>query len=492
MIESKKNNFSIGKEVLKAARWYFVSQVVRYGSGFASVVILARYLKPEEYGLAAIAVGITAFFSVLTQFGFAPAIVGVKDISKKFIDTIFSTSLFIGISLYTFLFFTAPLFSKWYHNPQLFTLLRVGGFILLFSILMAIPLALLQRKLRYKAQANMEVGISVVGAVTGILLAVNGYGVWALVLPSLLKSILGTILGCLMSGYLPSLYFELAELRKARNFGLSAFVSNISNFFCNTAAVPIILGRIWSPAMLGFYSFAHSKHSLAFDFIAGLFTNNLFPILSRISDDRERMRKVFLRLIRLGLFIVLPMYILIILSAPVLFPIIFGDQWNMAVLPFQIMCIFLLVRAFSLGSNLVLYAQNKPQISARIVVWRVVGFAIVVAISFYLNVSLLPVVIMLLVVDSLVSMTYFIYALKELQGGYAEYINSIKVPSTLALIMLVIYFISSFLIKAVFPMSSLLLQFLVAGFLAILIYQLLGLRPLLAEWHLIRTSLKSS
>lgn len=418
---------SISSELIRSAKWSVIATVVRQLASFATIVILARFVVPADFGQAAIVLSISALLLLLGQFGFAQAIVGVKDVSKRMLDSIFTLAVVSATVLYIVLAAAARPIAAFYHDPALAPMLLVIGWGLYITLIGAIPAALLQRKLDYKVQAYIAMATAVSSLLAVIVLAVNGAGVWALLLSSMVGGLVGGVWAFLASAYVPALGFDAGEMRRSMNFGVSAFISNAANFFCNNA-VPLVMGKVWSASTLGIYKFASTNQARFFDLVATQIAGNVFPIFSKISDDLARMRSAFLRLLRLSLYVLLPAHILLIIAAPDLFLFLFGATWMEAVLPFQILILGSLARSFNIISNPTLYALRRPDLSAKVVIVRVVGYGAVMLAAVLGATSLVETTVGVTLVEIVVIALYIIVTLKMLRCSLMEYLRAVRRP----------------------------------------------------------------
>ncbi len=481
------DTFSIAREIGQSIKWNGLASVARYGLLLISLIVLARFLTPSEYGIAAIAGSLTAFFTVLSQVGFAQAIIGIKDVDKRLLDSLFSASLLIALVLYVSLVSITPYLALLYDSPLLASMLTVTGLGLFVALGSALPTAVIQRSLDYRGQAMVVVVTSLVSGIGAITMAISGSGVWALIVPALLGGLAGGITAFAISGYRPSWVWDVCRLRATMNFGASALISNLANFVCNNLVV-LLMGKAWTPAVLGLYAFADSKHAKIFDFISGQLAGSVFPILSKVSDDLPRIRNAYLTLIRLSLYIVLPSYGILILGAPILFPVLFGEKWNGAILPFQILCIMPMARAFGIVSNPVLYALRYPHLSARVAVGRMVAYSVIVVACLLYKANIILVALAVVLADAAAVSAYAWVCLSTLKCSIREYASVALAPTATTAVMLSLLMGARYAVET--TTGSSVLGFAAALLLAVLAYTVMGYWQLQHEWSAIRVQLR--
>lgn len=481
---SLPENTTIGHEMLKAARWHIITTVTNYGALLFSIIILARFLGADEYGSAAIVLSIGAFFVLCSQFGFAQAIVANKDVDKEFIDTIFTVSFILACFFYIFLFFISSFLGDLYGNVELPLFLQVNGVGIFLSLGMAIPISVLQRKLDFKSQTIVSLWNSFSMVLTGIILAVLGFGVWALIIPALVGNFTGMTAAYILSGYRPSFAINVNKLKKAMNFGISAFIANISHYICGNI-VPVVMGKIWSTAVLGYFSFSETKYSKPFDLISAQLVGTFFPIIGKVSDDVQRVKNAFLRITRLAFFVIPPVYILLLFGAPLLFTFFFGEQWIISVLIFQIFCLVPILRSFLIAVSPTLYALQAPEVAAKLLVWRVFVYLAAFFVFYILHSSLVEVVITVVCIDILYMGVYLMFCLKKIRCSIIEFLSFMRMPFIMNIVMFLMMFIVMKALGEFF--TSAYINFIVSSIFAFTIFIVIGWHALANEWRTIRS-----
>lgn len=475
----EQENISVSREILKASGWNVVSMIANYGALLLNLVILAHFVSPASNGRAAIAFGIAAFVMLFAQFGFANAIVAHKNVDKRFIDTLFTVSVLLAIVIYVAFFIASNFLGNLYNDNLMSILLKISGLGVLFSLFSAVPVAILQRSLNYKAQALVIIATSVFNLGATISLAIGGFEVWALIVPQLIGNFVGTIVAFYVSKYKPAIIFDYGSFKSSINFGVSGVVSNVSNFVCGNV-VQILMGKVWSSSILGFYSFAEKQYSKPFDLISSQLVGSMFPIFSKISNDLQRIKTAYLKLTRLGVFVMLPVYLALIVGAPYIFPVVFGNQWDFSIKLFQIFCLVPIVRIFCIGATGILYSLRMPHLNAYVVLARVSSYIVAVVSFFIFKSDLLVVVKGVAAIDIVFNLVYLVAALVKLRCGIFEFISSELTPAILNLMFVIVLVLSVRLLGNV--MEENIISFILALFVATGLYILLSRRYLYAEF----------
>ena len=170
-----------GKSILKGVKWTSVSTV---GVALASLVrisILTRFLNKEDFGLMAIVVFVLGVLNLFTDMGLTSAIFHKQDISRKEYASLYWVNLFFGISLYGFIFLLSPYIASFYNEPQLTELILLMAISIVFAGLGNQYKTIEQKNLNFKLIAIVEVISSSLALVLAIILAIKGFGIYALV-----------------------------------------------------------------------------------------------------------------------------------------------------------------------------------------------------------------------------------------------------------------------------------------------------------------------
>jgi len=317
-------------DVYSAVRWSAVSQ---YGSQAVRTVVslvLARLLAPEYFGLLAMAGVITAFARQLTNLGFTASIIQRKQISPQLVSTLFWANLAISVLMAVALAACSPLAAWIYSDPRVAPIVAVLSVEFLLVGFTMVPTALLTRRMAFNKLAVRELAGVLLGGSTSITLAVLGWGVWALVLGSLVGLASGMILINLLCPFRPQLVFDRQGLRECLGFGLNLTGFGIFNYFARNAD-NLIIGIFLGPTALGYYSLAYRLMLLPRDSVTNVITRVLFPAFSRMQDDDERLANAYLRTCGAIAFVTFPMMAGLAVVARPFVEVVLGAKWLPAV-----------------------------------------------------------------------------------------------------------------------------------------------------------------
>ncbi|UII35134.1 lipopolysaccharide biosynthesis protein [Fulvivirga ulvae] len=310
--------------------------LLRQGSGFIISIFLARLLEPSEFGLVGMAMVFISISQVFIDVGFASALIQNKENTRLTYSSVFYLNLSVGLFLTVLFYFLAPFVGSFYNNTEITGLLKWLSLIFIFNSLNQVQAAILKRELNFKLLTVRGVISNLVGGVLGVVFAFQGFGVYALVIQQLSTSFLGTILLWSASGWKPDFSFSLKELKKLTGFSAFMFFDRFASMIFQKLDI-LFIGKVFSPATLGFYSRAESLNSQVTTYTSKSLMSVFFPVLSGLQDDLDKFNKVYFKVVSFICFLsFLISGLLFILAEPIIIGL-FGENWAFSIVLFQIL-----------------------------------------------------------------------------------------------------------------------------------------------------------
>ena len=306
------------------------------------VAVLGRALSSEDFGIVAAAISVNVFFYAISDVGVGRALVQQKTIEAAHVTTAFTISIGLGAALTLLMLAIAPWIAVLYHVSNSTDIIRaLGGLFFLRGAGMASRM-MCQRAMRFRAMAIIDQIAFAVGSVVSMSLAVSGLGPWSLVFGYLCEEGLRSLLYVIASPP-PGLGIAGARLRELLRFGTADTVSQLVSTLA-TYGDNYVVGHDLGARMLGYYTRAYDLikfPSTVFDSIAG---NVLFPMFSRLQDDRPALALNFRRAMFANALILLPASAALLVLAPELIRLLMGAGWDDSVLPFRVLAVTILMR----------------------------------------------------------------------------------------------------------------------------------------------------
>lgn len=335
MIKDNKENFK-GK-AQKGVLWSSIDNLGSQLIQFIFAIIIARLLTPEDYGIIAMPTVFIALSQCFVNSGFSGAIVRKLNIKVEDLSTAFLFSVSLGIIFYLILFFSSTLIASFYKQPILIDLLRVTALSLIFNPLFSVHQAILTREMNFRSLAIITLISSIVSGCIAIIIAYNGYGVWALVFQQVSTFAVKTLLMWSFSNWKPIFCWSKESFEYLWGYGSKMLASALLDTTYKNIS-PVIIGKYYASADLGNYTRASHFADLPSQNITGVLQKVTFPLLASIQDDDERIKRIYHKLIRISSLTVFPtMMILSALSKPLVL-ILLSEKWIGCVLFLEILC----------------------------------------------------------------------------------------------------------------------------------------------------------
>jgi O-antigen/teichoic acid export membrane protein len=304
--------------------------VFSQGTGMAlqivTTVVLARLLSPTDYGLQAMVVTLTGFFSLFKDAGLSVATVQRETLTHEQISTLFWINTALGALLMILVAAAGPFLVVFYKEPRLLWITAASATVFFVNSLAVQHRALLDRSMQFTIGAKIEILSAVVGTVVAITMAALGCGYWSLIVQTLSLYVVGTAGAWIAMPWIPGRPKWTPELRSMVRFGgtvtLNSFVVYIAY---NTEK--ILLGRFWGPASLGLYGRAYQLSNLPVQQLTGSVGTVAFPMLSRMQSDAPRLRRSYLKAHSLVVSLTVPVVITCALFADEIVSTVLGPKW---------------------------------------------------------------------------------------------------------------------------------------------------------------------
>ncbi len=332
----KTKDISLKSRTVTGLTWSFIDNFSRRGITFVVGIILARLLTPVEFGL----IGMIAIFIAISQSlidsGFTQALIRKENCTQTDYSTVFYFNLFVGVVLYSILFFSANSISSFYDEPQLKSLVQVLSFGIIINAFAIVQRARLIKSINFKLQTKISIIASICSGVIGIIVVYLGKGVWGLVIYNLLDNTFTSLLLWVWNKWRPSLLFSNKSFNEMFSFGYKLTVSGLIDTVYKNIFL-IIIGKYYSAAELGFYTRADQFNKLPSQNITSVIQRVSFPVLSEIQNDIPRLKTAYQKLIKSTMLITFAcMFLLIAIAKPLLFTLI-GEKWLPSVIYLQLL-----------------------------------------------------------------------------------------------------------------------------------------------------------
>lgn len=324
--------------VLGGLAWKFAERTSSQAVSFVLSIILARLLMPKEYGLVAMINIFIVFANVFVTSGFTASLIQKKDADDLDFSTIFYCTFTISLLLYTIIYFFSPAIARFYNMPDLCLLTRVYALSLVITSYQTIQQAYISRHLLFKKTFVSTFIGTILSGVIGVVMAYNGYGVWALVAQFLSNIVINMVTLMFIIPWKPKLVFSMERAKILMRFGGGIFVSSlISKIYREIRQ--LIIGKMYTPADLGYYNRGMGIPHFVTNNIESTISSVLFPTMSDYSDNPERMKQILRRGIRTSSYILFFLFTLLATASKPLVILLLTEKWAPCIPYMQIFCI---------------------------------------------------------------------------------------------------------------------------------------------------------
>lgn len=359
----------------RGAAWNVLTFGLGKGVLLLTTVVLARILRPEDFGLLALGLLVILYLDVLGDIGVGAAVIYRRETDQESADRSASTAVMVatatGVLLTTVAVLGAPLVSRVFEEPRLTGVVQVIALSFLLRMLSVVHRSKLEKDLDFRRRAVPEIAGALVKGVVSIGLAVAGAGVYSLAWGQVAGAAATTVLYWVLARWSFRPVLDGAVARDLLRFGVPMTVLGLLTAATQSLDQLIIGGRLDAEA-LGQYSIAYRLPELFVLHFCYLISGSLFPAYALANQDPEQLRRGFRRALRLVSVVTVPLGIGLALVASDLIPVLFGPQWERAVPVMQLLALGTTLRSLSFNVGDVYKAVGRLGVLNRLAVLRLV------------------------------------------------------------------------------------------------------------------------
>ena len=308
-------------------------QVLRIGV----TVLLARLLTPDDVGLAAVAIAITALAAPFADLALGPALIQRAQITEADRSTVFWVNIAAGVVLTLLGLAVAAGLAALSGRPETGALLAALSTAFVVQALGATHSALLLRAMRFGALEAAALAGAVTGAATSVALAVAGAGPWAVVAGPLAHGVVQVAAVWAVSGWRPRRIVDRDSLRSLGGFG-ARLLGVRTLFTLHRNADNLLVGGVLGATALGYYGMAYNLAVLPFTRIVDPLRDLLFPAMARVNDDDpRRLAGTWLRATQIVTTLLAPAMATLVVCGDDVIAVVLGDRWAPAATPLRIL-----------------------------------------------------------------------------------------------------------------------------------------------------------
>ena len=332
------DNQNLKQKTAQGLFWSFLSSGGMQLLNLIIGIFLARLLSPGEYGI----VGMLAIFTLLAnnlqESGFGVALVNIKDIKHNDYNAVFWFNVGMSLLLYVILFCCAPLIAAFFHQPCLVSLSRFVFLGFIIASLCISPNAMLVRGLKMKEKAITSLSALVVSGTVAVIMAIKGFSYWSLATQQILYNVVICLGRFYYTRWCPTLKVDFTPVRQMFSFSYKVLITAVLTTI-NNNVLTVIFGRLFPAQAVGNFTQANKWNTMANQMVTNTMAQVAQPVFTQVTDDKERQRRVFGKMLRFTAFLAFPALFGLALVAPQVILLAIGDKWVDSIPLLQILCI---------------------------------------------------------------------------------------------------------------------------------------------------------
>ncbi len=348
--------------VIRSLAWQGQATIAGQVLSWISSLVVIRLLDPTDYGLMASAGILLGLIAAISELGVGAAVIQARDLDRSRLRDLQTLVWLLAIGGGLVMAASGPGLARFFSEPRLAEIAPALALTLPLAALYTLPQSLALRDLNFDQKAIADVAAAVVTTICTLSLALQGAGVWSLVGGVISSHVARTVSYSLLQreSILPS-----SSIRGAFQFvrfGMLASADRLI-WFLLTSIDLLILGRLCGEEILGKYVVAMTLASLPLEKIAPLITQVSFSAFAQMQGDVSQVRRSVVASLRFGAFTFIPLSWGAALVAPAALPIVLGESWQVIVVPFQMLCVVLPLRALSVLITPALFGTGRVDLN---------------------------------------------------------------------------------------------------------------------------------
>ena len=350
------------------------AQGMKFVLNLAGTVVLARLLTPDDYGLFGMVMVVVGFAEMFKDAGLSMATVQKDQISHEQISTLFWLNLMISTFLGICVMLASPLVARFYGRPELTTVTSALAISFIIGGLIVQHQALLIRHMYFDRIASIQILSQIVSLGVTIVLALLGWGYWALIGGTITSSLVNIPLTLFFCPWVPGCMKKGTGVRKMLKFGGHLTGFNIMNYFARNMD-NILVGKLLGADALGFYAKAYQILMLPINMLSGPLGVVAVPTLSRLATDPQKLHRYYLHILYMLSLVGAPVATVSYVASKDIIHILLGPSWYPVVDVFKLLAIGGLVQPLYFTQSWLHVAMGRAE---RVFIWGLIGSSIIV------------------------------------------------------------------------------------------------------------------
>jgi len=323
-------------------------------------VVLSRLIPVEEFGVVATVQVFLVFFQLLVTAGMGPAIIQNRNLSEKDYGILFNYTIPFSIILAVIFGSFGYIVAQVYNNSIYINLFWCMSVIVLSEGMNVVPTAILNKELRFKTLNMRLLFCNVIGAIFGILAAVAGFGVYALIISAAFPAIATLIANFAVVRIQYTKSFDPRPLKEIWGFARNQLGFTILNYFSRNSD-NLFIGKFLGPIPLANYQKSYQLITMPNTVFLGIISPVLQPVLSKHQDDVKLIRETFMSIVHILALLAFPLTSFMVMNSSEIVLFLFGSRWEGAIAPFTILAFSTWAQMLTSATGSIFMARNHSR-----------------------------------------------------------------------------------------------------------------------------------
>ncbi|MDW7773851.1 MAG: MOP flippase family protein [Desulfobulbaceae bacterium] len=376
-----EETLSLKSSALSGIKWTTLSTVAQTGIQLAQLAILARLLEPSDFGLMAIMMIVIGFSQAFMDMGISNAIIHRQNITHDQLSSLYWLNLSSGLVLFAVVAAISPLVGLFYREPRITEPMLLLSFVFVIVALGNQYRILCQKELQFNKMAKIDITASVSSFIVAVVLAVYGYGVYALVVARLTESSMSSILFLavgLKEHHRPKLIYRHADLKGFYQFGLYQMAERSINYI-SANFDKLIIGKMLGIQAVGFYNMAWQLIIFPLAKINPILNRVTFPVYAKVQNDSVALNRYYSFSVKTLSLVTVPLLAFLSFFAADVVLFVFGEGWETSATLVTVLAFVGILKALGNPGGAIILAKGRADVGFW---WNMIWAVLVVGVIY--------------------------------------------------------------------------------------------------------------
>ncbi len=388
MLESQQSSpKDIRVKAVGAAGWSSLSKITQYVMSLVFFAVLGNMLPPSDFGLLSTVLIVTQVFAIVGNFGLGAALIQRKEATDEHYSSVLCFNLATAVIYYGLVALAGGFIADYFGNPLISQLLLVSALMFFPEAINVVYYTKLEKELNFKPIFIANTLGRLAAGVFAIILALQGFGVWSLIVRSVIYATVVLIVQAFLLKWFPGIRFNKERIGELWSFGINLTGFRFAKYWTTKLDGLLVLKFIGESA-LGFYSKAIGMVVDPVKMLSGAMGEIMFPTMSALNQRKEEMRKVFLDGFSSLMIVVFPFCVAGYFIAEPITRFVLGEEWLPIIPVFQAMFFVALTQSLIISSDWIFLATGETNSMFKWSIASALGILSAISISLYMGLNL--------------------------------------------------------------------------------------------------------